>query len=112
MSILPPIDTDSASVVELKVPFKKPAPEDRLLLVEWGKCQHFGPFVVDHKAAEVTCKGCGEKLNPMWVLQMLAGEETKWHESFKRYQAEMRRLSERSRTKCQHCGQMTRISHT
>jgi hypothetical protein len=42
---------------------------------------------------------------------MLAGEETKWHESFKRYQAEMRRLSERSRTKCQHCGQMTRISH-
>lgn len=102
--------SDETKIIELKVPFKKPVPDDRFLLVEYNPCFH-GPFVVDRDKLEVVCKKCGEKLNPMHVLCRLASEETQWHESFKRYQGEMKRLAERSATKCQHCQKMTRISH-
>jgi uncharacterized protein YeaO (DUF488 family) len=37
-------------------------------------------------------------------------KEHRWHELHARYQDEMQRLAERERTKCQHCGQLTRIS--
>jgi ribosomal protein S27E len=107
--ILPPIDVDEGSVIQLKVPFKKPIPEDRFLLADPPKCSHFGPFAIDQKATEVTCKKCGEKVSPMYVLHMLAMSETRWHEAQKRYQDEMKRLNERNRTKCQHCSKMTRI---
>lgn len=100
-----------ADVLELKVPFKKPEPGDKLLLVEYQQCGHWGPFVIDTKAAEVTCKQCGEKLNPMYVLGVLAMRETQWHRTRAAYQDEMKRLNERSSTKCQHCHKMTRISH-
>jgi hypothetical protein len=48
----------------------------------------------------------------MWVLTKLAHKETGYHETERRYHEEMKRLSERSRTKCEHCGQMTRISRS
>lgn len=103
----------SAEVITLKVPFKQPVLEERFLVVEHGKCSHFnGPFIIDDKAADVTCKRCGEKLNPMWVLTQLAHQESRWFEHFKRYQGEMQRLSERSKTKCQHCKKMTNISQS
>lgn len=46
----------------------------------------------------------------MWVLTRLATEDRRMHENLDRYNEEMRRLNERVRTKCQHCGAMTRIS--
>lgn len=100
---------DTPDVIQLKVPFKKPVPEEKLLVVGRHTCLH-GPFEVDREKAEVTCKKCGEKLNPMYVLSRLASDETVWHESFKRYQDEMQRLRERSSTKCEFCKKMTRIS--
>ncbi|MGF6641814.1 hypothetical protein [Paraburkholderia sp. MM6662-R1] len=84
---------------------------DRVLLVPTSKCCHFMTgYLVDEKLAEVTCKACGEKLNPMWVLQQLCHAESRWHELHARYQDELQRLRERQRTKCEHCGGMTRIS--
>ena len=101
-----------ADVVRLAVKFKAPVPEDRYLVVEHGKCFHNNaPYYVDEKLAEVRCGQCNERLNPVWVLLQMAQKETRWHESMKRYQEEMERLSKRSKTKCNHCGQMTRISH-
>jgi uncharacterized protein YeaO (DUF488 family) len=44
------------------------------------------------------------------VLRKLAHRETDFHQLAERYHDEMRRLSERSRTRCMHCGKMTRIS--
>lgn len=67
-------------------------------------------YIVDDKAAEVTCADCNEKLNPMWVLQQLCNAENRYHELRARYHEELKRLGERSRTKCQYCGEMTRIS--
>lgn len=109
MAHLTPVDTSKDGVVELKVPFKKPIPEDRSLDLVRSKCWH-GPYEIDEAAAEVTCKACGEKLNPVWVLKQLAHKESRYHETAARYQDEMRRLTERSRTKCEHCRRLTRIS--
>ncbi len=58
------------------------------------------------------CADCKEKLNPMWALQQLSRAEHRYHELHARYHDELKRLGERSRTKCQHCDQMTRISRS
>jgi len=112
--MLPPIDVDpdADKVVKLNATFKAPVPEERFLVVPVAECLHFnGPFLVDDTLAEVTCGQCKQKLNPMWVLKQLVQKESRWFAHFARYQGEMKRLAERSRTKCQHCGEMTRISH-
>ena len=105
---------DEDNVRKLPVRFKAAIPDDRMLLqpYEVGKqaCFH-GAFVVDPEKSEVECGRCHEKLNPMYVLQRLATEETTWHRAHARYHDEMKRLSERERTKCQYCGKMTRISY-
>lgn len=100
----------------LPVKFKKAAPNERTLLVpyEVGKsaCRHYpGRFIVNESLAEVTCGDCNEKLNPMWVLHQLAVRDHNFAEAHTRYHEQMRRLSERTSTKCRHCGKMTRVSN-
>ena len=120
-------------VTKLPVRFKAPPTGERVLEVvgRYGggeRCNHdfyfagdpLAPggtvmkrvtYLVDEAAAEVECSNCHAKLNPMWVLARLAHHETKYHELAENYQEEMRRLSERKRTKCDRCGYMTRISN-
>lgn len=71
---------------------------------------HHATYLIREGETEVECSLCGTRLDPMWVLRILATEETVWTKYRERYQEEMKRLNERSRTKCQHCGEMTRIS--
>lgn len=100
------------NVLVLPVKRKEPPGADAPFLVveSLGECSHFGPFVVNEKEDTVTCKQCGTRLNPMYVLKRLAMEETRWHRARSTYQDETKRLKERSRTKCRHCGEMTPIS--
>lgn len=72
-------------------------------------CRH-DVFHVDERHGEVVCGDCGEKLNPIWALLQVAQQESHYLRMHKRYTEEVKRLSERSRTKCQHCGHVTRIS--
>lgn len=107
------IDTNEESaskVTALPIRFKSESEERTLYPVESRPCYHQGGFIVDESAAEVTCKICAVKLNAIWVLAQLAHKETKYHLSMERYRDEMARLANRSKTKCQHCHQMTRIS--
>lgn len=105
-----PIDPPS-DVVRLNVPFKPPIAEEQFLVRAPMACVHLnGPFLIDDTLAEVTCGRCKQKLNPMFVLKQLMHSESRWHQSFNQYQGEMKRLSERSKTKCEHCNKMTRIS--
>ena len=104
---------DADNVQRLPVRFKKAAPEERTLLFphEVGKrdkCYH-EQFVVDQAKAEVECGTCGERLNPMWVLQQLTARDSRFHDAHRIYNETMKRLDERVRTKCDHCGKMTRI---
>lgn len=68
-------------------------------------------YLIRTGETEVECGGCGTRLDPMFVLNLMASAETDWLRTRQLYVEEMARLGERERTKCQHCGQMTRISH-
>ena len=103
------------NVTSLPVKFKSPVPPDRTLLFphevgQYAKCHH-EKFVVDGAKAQVECATCGERLEPMWVLVRLCGRDGEFHRAHALYAEQMARLHERTRTKCQHCGQMTRISN-
>lgn len=104
---------DDDKVTPLPVKFKAPEPAERSLLApyEVGKrtCYH-DQFVVDATLSTVECAACHEKLDPMWVLAHLCHRDHRFVEAHRRYADEMKRLEERSRTKCDRCGHMTRIS--
>ena len=109
--------TDDDNVTKLPVRFKSPLADERTLMHPWevhksGVCSHmFVQYIVDPSLAEVECGRCGAKLNPMWVLSHLAVQDRRFQDAAERYREETKRISERQRTKCQHCGKMTRISH-
>jgi hypothetical protein len=116
-------DTDD-KIKPIPVKFKRPPGEEQPMLKvvhSYGEdCNHRyrwnGSRMVDatyllrEGETEVECGLCHTRLDPMFVLRILAGEETQWLRARERYIDEMRRLNERSRTKCEHCGGMTRIS--
>lgn len=109
---LPPIDTSGKDIVQLPVKYKPPVEGRFLLPVEPGKCSHWrGPFTVDIKAGKCICRSCNEEVSPMFVLEELMKQESQWMQTRATYQDEMKRLAERSRTKCEKCGEFTRISH-
>ncbi len=75
------------------------------------KCCHFkSSFEVDVEANKCSCRECGGDVSPMFVLEQLMKKESLWRRSLSNYQDQMKRLKERSRTKCQHCKKMTQIS--
>ena len=100
-------------IKELPVRFKERPSEGVYLTLSRtiGKCYH-GQYEVDDAKAEVVCTKCKEKIDPMVVLREMAHKETGWHRARIIYQEEMKRLEERARTKCQHCGKLTRISRS
>jgi hypothetical protein len=59
--------------------------------------------------AEVECGGCGTRLDPLFVLKQLAIEDSLWKQRQRAAVKTAEELAERRRTKCQHCGRMTRI---
>jgi DNA-directed RNA polymerase subunit RPC12/RpoP len=76
-------------------------------------CQHKGPFIVETKLGGVECGDCGAMLNPIYVLEVLAGYEAYWNmrqRDLSKYLAELNeQIKERTRTRCTHCGNMTAI---
>ena len=101
------------NIKELPVKFKQPISEDSpsLEIVTGPGCSHlFTTYKIREGNAEVECGSCGERLNPMWVLSQIAKAEARIHQSRKAHQEEMKRLNDRKKTKCNHCGKMTAIS--
>lgn len=107
--------SEDDKVTFLPVKYLGPIP-DRSIVQPWeagqsGGCSHlFTTYIVDEKKAHVECGACHTPLNPMWVLMRLATEDRRSAEAVQRSKEVEKRLSERVRTKCQHCGKMTRIS--
>lgn len=71
-------------------------------------CEH-RRFLIDAKKALVECADCGHHLNPMWVLEKMCNEETRYMREKKRYLELLDKLSKRSKCKCSHCGKFTDI---
>lgn len=100
----------SASVHTLPVKPRPAIDAGRVLTeVHSYACQH-GAFIIDTALEQVTCGRCKERLSPMYVLQQLTRQETRYHELHARYADEMARLATRSKKKCEHCDKITRIS--
>ena len=77
----------------------------------YSTCKHYGDrFELDEDAGKAKCLDCNQEVSLMFVLKRLMRQESKWMRSRERYMDEMKRLSDRRRTKCQHCGNMTQIS--
>lgn len=109
---LPPIDTSGVNIVELPVKPRQPTSEGAMLQpVPYSKCNHhFTSFEIDLDAGKCKCQKCGEEVSAMFVLGELMKTESRWMRTREAYQDEMKRLSERSSTKCRKCGEMTPIS--
>lgn len=116
---------DDDKVRPIGIKFKTPPGEDApmlTLVTQWAKdgCNHRSyyddgrmhamTYYLRDGETEVECSRCNTRLDPMFVLRILATEETQWSRARERYIDEMKRLRERSRTKCWHCGKMTEIS--
>lgn len=96
----------------IKFPLKpRDTNTERVLTVAHSyKCSH-KRFTIDPAHAQVECADCKVKLDPMFALISLSVQENRYHELHERYKDELIRLKEHSRTKCEHCNQMTRISN-
>lgn len=107
---------DNDKITRLPVRYREPPAKERTLLGPYEVpgprgCTHtMVQYYIDPSEAEVTCSRCQTKLNPMWVLGQLATEDRRYAESQKAAKEAQARLADRSRTKCDHCGKMTRIS--
>lgn len=74
----------------------------------YGECQH-KICEVDITLNELTCKSCGERVNPIWYLDMLAKHESTLNEVIRQKKLLIENLEERKRCKCTHCGKITKI---
>jgi hypothetical protein len=120
--------TDDDNIKKLPVKFKKPPGDEPPFLSivnRWGDkdgCDHRSYYVegrgfvnvtyqIREGETEIECGRCHTRVDPMFVLKIMASEETSWSLQRARYIDEMKRLRERSRTKCMKCGYLTEISH-
>ena len=77
--------------------------------IEWSKqCRH-NRFIVDDTLNEVVCGICGDRLNPMWVLSELCGNEHRAAQRLKTLEDMAEKTKNKIRCKCEHCGKMTKI---
>lgn len=106
-------DLTGENIVQFTGKQREPVGERFLVEVPYSKCSHWqGPFEVDEKGGKCKCLRCGDEVTPIFVLTELMKQESRWMRTREAYLGEVKRLDERSRTKCQHCGEMTRISRS
>lgn len=84
--------------------------EPSITLLRFGslRCVH-SKFIVDPKLDTVECGICGEKLNPIWVLEQFCHEESRVRRTIEHLEQEAKFIENRVRTRCDHCKKMTRI---
>lgn len=71
-------------------------------------CQH-NKFVVDPRHKSVECALCGKELNPIWVLEQLCNQESRARRSLDDLYEKIEKAKNKTRCKCEKCGEMTRI---
>lgn len=74
----------------------------------YGECSH-DYAIVDEELNEITCLHCNKKLNPIKYLAKLADKEGAFYRKHVELREAHAKLLDKTRCKCQNCGQMTRI---
>jgi len=72
------------------------------------KCSH-SRVIVDEELAQLECETCGKEINPIHYLAFLASEWHQVEDLRKRQEAACKLYESKTRTKCEHCQQMTKI---
>ncbi|WP_051957935.1 hypothetical protein [Desulfobacter vibrioformis] len=72
-------------------------------------CKHMH-ILVHEDLAYCKCKDCGELLNPMAVLCRFARKESRYVYERIALNNQRKKLEAKKRTKCEHCGEMTRVN--
>lgn len=106
--------TDDKEVIDLTA-VRSEKRKSEIQLIIGGKsfgdpafCDH-KQFLIDPKQAQVECKDCGTLLNPMWVLERLCSEESRYKRRKKECLDVLQELRKKSKCKCKHCGKFTDI---
>jgi len=73
-----------------------------------GECQHVH-VMVDDDLNTLECIDCGALLNPIAYIAKLAKQESRQWNAIQSLKDRYNAVKEKTRCKCQHCGQMTRI---
>lgn len=81
--------------------------------IERQGCKHL--FMTVHEGSStIKCDDCGEALDPYWVVWRYATQEenlrTKLAWKINSLRTLSKKLSEKQRTKCMHCGKMTPVN--
>jgi len=94
----------------VRLPVKpKGAPSGEVTIVSpFGGCPH-SHLLLDERAAEVTCRDCGEKLNPIWALAQLAKHDSSLIQRWALLSAHVKLLEGRTKVKCTCCQKMVTI---
>lgn len=80
----------------------------RLAKTAYGDCKHRN-VTIDEHLWKIECADCGAVLDPIAYLVALAKDEAYAEYRVSKLEAYITTLERRIRTKCQHCGKMTRI---
>lgn len=72
------------------------------------RCRH-NKYIVDRTLSAVECGICGERLNPIWVLEQLCDQESRARQHLNALKDKAEKAKEKNRCKCEHCKNMTRI---
>ncbi len=75
---------------------------------QYNGCPHVN-VLVDENLAYIECAKCGKELNPIQYLAGLARSENSLELRIELLKKQAIKIDDRLRTKCTHCGEMTRI---
>ena len=92
---------------------KKQADQGLFLVKKPNPCNHlYAGFEIDESSSKCFCNRCGSEVSAFFVLGELMKEGSRLMHARSRYKDEMARLAARSKTTCNHCGKMTKISRS
>lgn len=72
-------------------------------------CKHMS-IEVDSDLAFVTCRDCGQSVNPVFWIIMLAENWENVRYLYQRYKKAAELYEQKKRTRCQHCRRMTVVN--
>jgi hypothetical protein len=100
---------DDPKVTALK-PKERKTPGGNTLHVAHGHACRHTHVTVDPTLATLQCNDCKEKLDPIPYIVMLAHHEHRLWVRGAEMHAAAELAAQKTRTKCEHCGKMTRVN--